>query len=262
MKRSLIFIVILVFCLVSGSLLIRQQNKFIESTVGGRPIQIKPSFKSGLSNDKSKLQMPADVGIETIAMTAATYFPKTGEVSRLAENPPFQFIGNDAEGRVEDKQGKVLIESGNEIRILGIVAGPDRQRVLVHGGSAINYALKPSTGEKLKLPEKPPGVKVFGFGEWYWIGEHSLLGVSGVQKDFHEGPHENCANDNNVVQTKFYTFDLLTEQLCEVAMPDTVSQPVVNVLDVTSDGHIHLLNNVPQEGVEQDLGWFKIDAGK
>jgi hypothetical protein len=97
---------------------------------------------------------------------------------------------------------------------------------------------------------------------WQWIGPNLLFGISGVEKIFHEGSHENCCNENNVAQTKFYTFDLLTEQLSEVVMPSVVTQPVVSAVDVMSDGHIHLWHEEPHEGGEQDLGWFKIDAAK
>ena len=97
---------------------------------------------------------------------------------------------------------------------------------------------------------------------WHWIGPNLLFGTSGVEKISHQGPHNNCCNENNVGQTKFYTFDLLTERLSEVVMPSAVTQPVVNAVDVMSDGYIHLLNVEPHEGTEQDVGWFKIDASK
>jgi hypothetical protein len=45
-------------------------------------------------------------------------------------------------------------------------------------------------------------------------------------------------------------------------MPSKVTQPVVNVVDVSSDGHVHLVHEVPHVGTQQDLGWFKIDAPK
>ena len=64
--------------------------------------------------------------------------------------------------------------------------------------------------------------------------------------------------ESNIAQTKFYTFDLLTGQLFEVVMPRAVTQSVVKVVDVMSDGHIHLLQDDLDEGVRQDLGWFKI----
>lgn len=260
MKRPLIFIVVLLFCAVSGFLLFRHQDDSVDSAVGGQPVPINASSQGGLSNDKLLLQTPVDVGIETISMTAATYSPNTREAARLAENLPFQFMGNDAEGRVLDKQGKVLIESGDEIRILGVAVGPDRQRVLVHGGSAINYALKPSTGEKVKLPQKPPGVDTFGFGQWYWIGEHSLLGVSGIQAFDAKGKTVKCCEGHDVAKTALYVFDLVTGKLAAVQAPKEVRYPVFTVMETSPDGHIKLLHEELPGSPEQELGWFKINT--
>lgn len=72
----------------------------------------------------------------------------------------------------------------------------------------------------------------------------------------------NCCEGHNVARTKLYSFDVTTQRLAEVAMPSEVKQPVVNVMEVSSDGHVHLVHEEPHGGAEQDLGWFKIDASK
>ena len=143
-----------------------------------------------------------------------------------------------------------------------MLVGPNKEKVLVKGGDAKNLVIEPSTGRKITLPPRPPVANMLGFGNWHWIGPKQLFGTSGVERIFQEGPHENCVNDNNVAQTKFYTFDLDTGRLSEVAMPSAVTQPVVHVVEVTSDGHIHLMNEKHAEGTEQDLGWFKIEMPK
>jgi len=199
-----------------------------------------------------------------VMMTAVEYKIDLFALNRKIEDPPFEFRGGAGTGRVIDRQGNVLLESSEDIGIFGAIVSPDKEKVLVDaanssGGNCL--VLEPSTGRKVNLPSRPPGANMFSIS-WYWIGPNLLLGTSGVEKTFHEGPHKNYCNENNVAQTKFYTFDLLTERLSEVVMPSAVTLPVVNAVEVTSDGHIHLMLEELRENVEQDLGWFKIDAAK
>lgn len=197
--------------------------------------------------------------VEMAQVAHATDMPaKAGS----SENLPFKFFGNDAVGRVVDQNGRVLIESGKEIGILGVAVSPNQQMVLVEGGDAVNFVLTPSTGSKIKLPVYPPGANMLGFGAWHWISENKLLGESGVQALNAKGAPMNCCEGHNVAQTKLYVYDVTTQKLAEVTMPSKATQPVVNVVDVSSDGHVHLVHEVPHVGTQQDLGWFKIDAPK
>ncbi|MCB1097914.1 MAG: hypothetical protein KDN22_20245 [Verrucomicrobiae bacterium] len=176
-------------------------------------------------------------------------------LNREMEDPPFEFRGGAGTGRVIDLQGNVLLESSADIGIFGAVVSPDRKKVLVRGGDGKSLILEPSKNQKIVPPFKPPGSNSFPF-DWYWVSANLLFGISGVERTFHEGSHMD--GESNIAQTKFYTFDLLTGQLFEVVMPRAVTQSVVKVVDVMSDGHIHLLQDDLDEGVRQDLGWFKI----
>ncbi len=196
-----------------------------------------------------------------VEMKEAKYEIDYVALARSRENPPFEFRGGAGTGKVVDREGRVLMESGEEIGILGVEVGPDRQHILVEGGSAVNFVLNPTTGQKLKLPLTPPGANMLGFG-WRWIGETKLLGESGVQAFNTKGAPMNCCEGHNVAQTKLYVYDVTTQKLAEVTMPNKVTQPVVNVVDVSNDGHVHLVHEVPHVGTQQDLGWFKIDAAK
>lgn len=230
-------------------------------TVKERSLKEEPQTKPTDTVVKSKSRVASLLPQKT--MTAVEYKIDPIALNREKENPPFEFRGGAGTGRVIDQQGSVLLESSKEIAIFAATVSPDKKNVLVRGGDSGTLVFEPSTGRKIRLPSYPPEPNILFIGDWHWISPNLLFGISGVEKVFHEGPHENCCNDNNVAQTKFYTFDLLTEQLSEVAMPSAVTQPVVNVLEVMSDGHIHLQNEIPQEGVEPaDLGWFKIDAEK
>lgn len=227
-----------------------------------RVLKEEPQIKSTDTVVKSKPRVASLLPQKT--MTAVAYKIDSIALNRERENPPFEFRGGAGTGRVIDQQGRVLLESSDDRGIFGATVSPDKKKVLVDaanntGGNCV--VLEPEANRMVILPARPPSANMFSLA-WHWIGPNLLFGISGIEKVFHEGPHENCCNDNNVAQTKFYTFDLLTEQLSEVVMPDAVTQPVVNALEVTSDGHIHLQHETRQEGVDPDLGWFKIDAEK
>jgi len=263
-KRLLLIALILVV-LVAVILLciLGKPVSFTEpETVNGKILKEEPHPKLADASTASTLSSPELPLLPQVTMTAVEYKIDPFALNREREDPPFEFRGGAGTGRVIDRQGNVLLESSEDIGIFGASVSPDKKKVLVDaanssGGNSL--VLEPEADRKTKLPSRPPGANMFSFS-WQWIGPNLLFGVSGVEKIFHEGPHENCGNDDNVAQTKFYTFDLLTEQLSEVVMPSAVTQPVVNAMDVTSDGHIHLRHEEPHEGAEQDLGWFKIDA--
>lgn len=264
MKRSLLITLILVVLVAAILLYIPDKSVLLSEmdTVSGRTMKGERHPKPA---DATTVSDPAASGsLPQVTMTAAKYKIDPFTLNREREDPPFEFRGGAGTGRVIDREGNVLLESSEEIGIFGAVVSPDKKKVLVDaanssGGNSL--VLEPSTARKINLPSRPPGANMFSLS-WHWIGPNLLFGTSGIEKIFHEGPHENCCNENNVAQTKFYTFDLITERLSEVVMPSAVTQPVVNAVDVMSDGHIHLLHDEPHEGVEQDLGWFKIDASK
>ena len=263
MKR-LIFIVLSLVVLVAA-ILFRNLDKSVPATdpeaVSGRALEEEPQPKpeDALAvSDPSASGMP----LPQVTMTAVEYQIDPLALSREKEEPPFEVRGGAGTGRVVDRRGIVLIESSEDIRIFGAIVGPDKSKVLVKGGNAVNLVLEPSTSRRIMLPPLPPGANMFGLGDWHWIGPNRLFVSSGIQAFDYKGEPTKCCEGHNVSRTKFYTFDLVTEQLSEVIMPSAVRQPVVNVVGVMSDGYIHLMHEVPQEGVEQDLGWFKIDSAK
>jgi hypothetical protein len=195
-------------------------------------------------------------------LTAVKYDVDPVALARDREDPPFEFRGDGTSGRVIDSRGNVLMESGEQIGIFGVEVGPDRKKVLVRGGDAINLVLDPSAGRKIKLPSFPPGANMLAISDWHWIGSDLLFGSSGVHSLDNNGKAVTSCEGNNVAKTKFYTFDLVTEKLSELAMPGAVTQPVVHAVDVMSDGHVHLVHEEAREGSEQDLGWFKIETSQ
>lgn len=205
-------------------------------------------------------KLPASGLLPLVQMTKAHYEPVPIADIHTRGEPPFKFQGGGTSGKVVDREGHVLMESGKEIGIFGAVVGPGDQHVLIKGGDGINFVLTPGTGEKLQLPLYPPGDNMLGLGSWYWLGENTLFCYSGVQALDKRGVP--VKTDNNVAETRLYVYDLTARQLMEVAMPAQVTQPVVVATEVMPDGHVHLFLEAPPEGTDPDLGWFKIDVSK
>jgi hypothetical protein len=196
---------------------------------------------------------PSPGSLPLVRMKEEAYVVDYAAVAISHENPPFEYRGgDDGNGRVIDKEGKALMESGKEIGISGAVVGPNREHVLVKGTQGKNFVLTPATGGKLKLPVYPPGANMFPL-DWDWIGEQSLLGKSGVERLGPDG--KPVKTDDNVAESKLYVYNLKTQQLSEVALPEKFTHAVFGVMEVIPDGHVHLA----LEGSEY-TSWCKIAA--
>lgn len=239
--------------------------------IGGRSVRptepevVKNVLKEGPQSESGDssgtVDRPLDDALPWVRLAASDYKIDYSVLSRELSDLPFEFRGQGTRGWVVDRQGNVLVRSSEEFGIFGVSVSPDRRKVLVKGGDGKNLILEPHTGRRITPPFRPPGPHMFPLS-WYWIGPDLLFGVSGVERVFHEASHEDCENENNITQTRFYAFNLLTERLSGVVMPGAVTQPVVSVVEVMSDGHIHLRQEDPQESGGRDLGWFRIEVPK
>ncbi len=219
---------------------------------GGKAAPMPPRGVRPIAHPSSSAQRPL------VEMRAEPYVIDDAALARSLEDPPFIFIGDGTSGKVIDREGKVLMESGKEIGIYGIAVAPNKQRILVKGGNSTYIVLSPATGEKLQLPERPVGANMFSLSDWYWIDDNTLIGRSGVMILDENG--KPVRSDNNASETSLYVYDLTTQHLTEVALPDKYKQALVMVMDVSPDGHVHLALDAPPEGVEPDIGWYKIPA--
>lgn len=225
------------------------------------PIDSKSENEEPRVNTQMAVRIPDQSNADSppeIEMTPVQYEIDPVVLNNQVKDPPYEFRGDGTSGKLIDSRGNVLMESGEEIGIFGVEVGPDRKKVLVRGGDATNLVLDPSVGRKIKLPSVPPGANMLAIADWHWIGPALLFGSSGIQSLDNDGKPVTSCEDHNVAKTKFYLFNLLTERLSEVAMPNAVTQPVVHAVDVMTDGHVHLVHEEAREGSEQDLGWFKI----
>lgn len=218
---------------------------------GGKAASMPPKGVKPIGHPSSSAQRPL------VELRAEPYVINDAALARSHENLPFEIIGGAGTGHVVDREGNVLMESGEEIGIFGIAISPNRQRVLVKGGSTY-IVLTPATGDKLQLPERPVGANMFNLSSWYWIDDNTLIGQSVVQAFDKNG--KPVTTDNNASETSLFVYDLTTQHLTEVAMPEKYKQALVMVMDVSPDGHVHLALDAPPEGVEPDLGWYKLPA--
>lgn len=223
-----------------------------EHIEGGMAPPIPPGGGRLIGHQSSSTPQPL------VVMRAEPYALDDASVASSHENLPFKFIGGPGTGHVENLEGKVLMESAKEMGIFGVSVSHNRERVLVEGAEGKNIVLTPATGEKLELPVYPPGANMLCMGDWYWIDDNTLLGKSGVQAVQKKGISPGC--DNTTSETRLYVYDLTTQHLTEVALPDKYKQALVMVMDVSPDGHVHLALDAPPEGVEPDIGWYKIPA--
>lgn len=265
MKRPLLTFLVLLALIWAISIWIpSKSDPSTKREAGNARILMEAPHSKPAASPAASAPPTHQLSLPQVTMTAVDYNIDHPALTRARENPPFKLIGGAGTGRVVDRHGHVILESSEEIGIFGVAVSPDKKMVLVHaanrsGGNSL--VLEPATSRRINLPSRPPGENLFSLS-WHWIGPNLLFGTSGVEKVFHEGAHENCCDGNNVAQTRFYVFDLVTGQLSTVVMPGAVKQQVLNAVDVMSDGHIRLQHDEPQEGVEQDLGWFRINPSK
>ncbi len=250
MKRSLILGIILITLF---AIWFTCRSRPVPITDGQNGNQKEPALVSSLQSGEriSSMDQTQSRRQPLVQMKEKPYVVDYAALSRSLENPPYEYRGSDdGNGRVIDKEGKVLMESGKEIVISGAVVGPNREHVLVNGSEGKNFVLTPATGGKLKLPVYPLGANMFPL-DWDWIGEQSLLGKSGIERLGPDG--KPVKTDDNVAESKLYVYDLKTQQLSEVALPDKFTHAVFGVMEVIPDGHVHLA----LEGSEYKI-WCKI----
>ena len=204
------------------------------------------------------LKAPKMAPIPSLVLRKVEYAPDYAAIARSHESLPFEFRGGGTTGRVVDRDGNVIMDSGKDIGIFGVSVAPDKKHVLVKGGNAMNFVIGSSTRSKTQLPIAPPGANMFVFESWYWINDHELVGESALKKvDKFE---LNVSNENNIAQSKLYVYDIINQKLTEVALPVEFDAKVFGIVEASPDGYIqlHFTNDGPQEKNPDELRWFKI----
>lgn len=178
---------------------------------------------------------------------------------RSDRKAPYQYQGGPGSGRIVDMNGKVIMSSNDEIGIFGISLSPDQLQILAKGGDAVNYVIKPSSGDRIKLPSFPAGENMLGLN-YHWIDNQNLLGISGIQARDSDG--KLVTNDNNIEKTTLYIYSLKTQNLIEISLPPEVTQPVVEIPEMGIGGYFRLSEHAADGSNEKDLGWFDFNSRK
>ncbi len=258
MRRLLTFSLLVAAVLLGALFWFRGEPPQSPKTQAQQTKALRLTKKSHPSGGAETTREPTVGRVPTVALQSIKYVPDYATIARAHENPPFEFRGGGTSGKVVDRDGKVLMESGSAIGIYGTLVSPDGKHVLVKGGSSINFVLSPTTQGKMQLPIRPPGTNMLGFGSWYWINDHSLVGESGIAKVEKDG--RTWRGSDNVAQSKLYVYDIVEGKLTEVALPAKFDAKVFGIVDSSLDGYIqlHFTSDAPEEKNPDEMGWFKV----
>jgi hypothetical protein len=257
MKRLLTFSLLIAIILLVASFWFRGELAHTPETraqqTKAQPLPKRPSPTEA----PSATRRPVENQPPTVTLQSIKYEPDYVAMAHSQENPPFEFRGGQiTNGKVFDRDGNVLMESGKELEIFGVSVSPDKKQVLVEGYNAINFVLSPTTQGKTQLPIRPPGSNRLAFGSWHWVNDHSLIGESGIAKVEKDG--RPWRRDDNVAQSKLYVYDLITKELTEATLPIEIDAQLFGIVEASPDGYINLANNAPKDNKPRELGWFKV----
>ena len=260
MKKQHTLLCLLLAVLIAGGLLYLGRDPESPARVPKIPPIAERPPGSREPSQLGKAKGPAPSGLlPKVTMQPVSGEPDAGVRYRYQLDVPFRFRGDGTSGRVVDREGKVLMESGEEIHIWGAALSPDDSLVLVKGGPG-SIVFNPATGEKIPLPQKPPGEHMLGLGSWHWMGTEILVANGGDNALDERG--QPVKHEANVGQSRLYTYDLRRRELSEVVLPVNIPVPVFVIKEASYDGHVHLILDSEPEGINPDLGWFKIEAPK
>ncbi|GEM_PF-2971671 len=178
---------------------------------------------------------------------------------------PFKLRGGAGKGVIVDEQGKTLIESGAEsgINIFGFDVNPSSTLIMVMGGDGRALVLNPADGSRIHLPNKPPGEDMLGFGEWRWIDDSTLVGVSGKMIPFRDDQVGVEREEIMISRSALYLFDLNKMELSEVELPPGLRSKMVSISAVDGQGNVQLRpEGGPISYTDASYGWFEVKSKK
>ncbi|OJV25745.1 MAG: hypothetical protein BGO12_11265 [Verrucomicrobia bacterium 61-8] len=190
--------------------------------------------------------------VETISAHDAT------ASAERKKTQPFQMYGGGGTGKIVDRQGKIILQSGAENPIFRFEVSPDQKRVLVYGGDATYTVVAPDSGEKVRLPSQPPGDQMLGFS-WYWKDDQTLVGISGEITPFRDDQAGPAREEPIVNHSVFYLYDLNQHQMSQIALPAVLRTRYVSISAIDEAGKVQLRSE--EHGTplgDASLGWFEI----
>lgn len=178
--------------------------------------------------------------------------PPEPEILDKIEYPKFSRTGSGTRGSIRDAEGGVIWRASEDNPVFSISISPNDARIVAGAGDGNAYVIT-SDGEKLMdLPQFPPGKDMLGLGNWVWLDNERLLGESGVQKFDEHGRPVGCCQGHNVSESRFYVYDLRTNQMEEMQLPENLREKAVSIGKVLKTGELQL-------GHEGDgFGWYQV----
>ena len=153
---------------------------------------------------------------------------------------------------IRDQVGTLIHRGTKESPVYSISISPNEQLMWVNGGDVKSYIMNTKGEEVVNFPIVPPGQDVLMFGNWVWLDNNRLLGESGVQNFDENGKPIGCCQGHNMSESRFYVYDLRTNKMEEMQLPENLQGKVVTVGKVLKTGELQL-------GHEGDgFGWYQV----
>lgn len=236
------------------------------NVIGGNNVEVADSSSGIISNEHddsgarngADSDFPKDKG--PLYQFAEAVAPSdTDENTVQGVDVPYKIQGRGSKAKILDADGKAIIEADQNVGIYGCSVSPNGEKIAVYYGDANYEIVAPRTGEKLKLPQNPPGENVLGFGSWHWIDNSTLLGVSGKTIPLRNDQVGTAREEPVISRSAFYSYDLKNRKLSEVELPPALRISNVSVNNVDESGKVQfwLEGREPSE-TDTNLRWFEL----
>lgn len=200
------------------------------------------------ASETSRNHRQRTFGFSAVALTKPPNEPK-GVIF-----PKFKTGGSGTRGAIRDQEGNLILRASLEKPAISITISPNEELIWVSGGDIKSYIINSRGEEVADLPLVPPGKDMLGFGKWVWIDNNTLLGESGLQNFDEQGKPIGCCQGHNVSESRYFVYDLETEQMKELKLPETLNKKVVTIGKVLKTGEVQL-------GHEGDgFSWYRIES--
>lgn len=232
---------------------IEKSNK---AATESRPVA-PPARNESASNAESKIDPVVGEPPPYQMVETSSSFDPVADAKRR-ENAPFRVQGRGSKAKILTADGKILIEADEKVGIYGCYVSPNGKLILVYSGDATYDVITPSSGEKTRLPQMPPGDNVLGFS-WRWLDDQTLIGVSGKTIPFRDDQVGTEREEPIISRSVLYLYDLKKQQLSEVALPRALRTKNVSVSAVDETGKVQLRPEGREVSyTDASLGWFDI----
>ncbi|MES2995407.1 MAG: hypothetical protein V4733_01195 [Verrucomicrobiota bacterium] len=256
-QRKWRYVIGLLLLVLSGLLFLKnhESDSKIEQSSGS------VSSASAPQENKPRPAEPDEINTKNVSLGktqneefrfAATELPAPPEDTDLVEEPKYRAGGSGTRGAIRDQERNLIFRATDESPAVAITISPNEKFIWVSGGDRKSYIINTKGGEVANLPIVPPGKDMLGFGKWVWLDNHRLLGDSGVQKYDATGNLITCCGGDNVSESRFYVYDLRTNEMEEMQLPENLRGKVVSFGKVLKTGELQLGHG------GDEFGWYQV----